>query len=467
MFKLEISRDRSTASTLVDQIVERVSAAIEQHALREGTRMPSVRTMAKSNELSAFTVSEAYQRLVSMGLLTSRPGSGYRVARRNQTAESDVTVPKPPSLNAAWLLSDVFADASVPIKAGCGWVPEAWINESGLQHGLRALSRLPGPRLGGYGHPRGMTALRELVAANLRRYGLNVDMSQVLLTEGATQAIDLVVRTLLRPGDVVVVEDPCYCNLLQILKLAGLHVVAVRRTLDGVDLSELETVFETYRPKALFINTVLQNPTGASFSIATAFRTLQIADRHGCWVIEDDICRELADPLSPCLAAMEGFQRVIYVSGFSKTISPKLRCGYVIAEHKLLLDLARTKMAVGLTSCELSERLVANMLIEGHYERYTQFLREKLKEAHSRMHEGFSRLGIATFAQPHAGLFLWAELPVEPARAEAVATQALSRGIWLAPGSYFAEHETPSSWFRFNVATSDAPELWDFLSSEK
>jgi len=286
----------------------------------------------------------------------------------------------------------------------------------------------------------------------------------VLLTQGATQALDLIVRTLFRPGDTVLVEDPCYCNLLQILKLAGLKVLGVPRTVDGIDTAELERQVLAHRPKAIFINTVLQNPSGTSLTMTAAFRVLQIADHHGLWVIEDDISRELAPAGAPCLAAMEGLRKVIYVSGFSKTITPILRVGYIAAERGLLEELARTKMAVGLTSSEVNERLVYNVLIEGHYDRHVELVREKLKDKHRRVVEHMLQAGLSVFHAPQAGLFLWAKLPGALDSHE-VATQALAQGIWLAPGSYFRPLDQTCPWFRFNAATSDVPALWEFMHS--
>lgn len=461
--KLNLERGRSASRTLVDQIVDAVQGAVEQRVLRPGDLLPSIRTLAREHVLSAFTVAEAYQRLVSLGAIVSRRGSGYRVADALAEPPSAPPIWSAPSLSAAWLLSDVFADHSVPIKAGCGWIPNEWINESGLQHAFRAISRLPGARLGGYGHPFGMVSLREHIAAALRRYAVPADASNVLLTQGATQALDLVVRTLLRPGDTVLVEDPCYCNLLQILQLAGLNVIGVARTVDGLDLDQLEQLITRTRPKAMFINTVLQNPSGSSLSLAAAFRVLQLADRHGMWVVEDDIYRDLAPVGSPCLAAMEGLNRVIYISGFSKTITPTLRVGYLAAHRDVLADLARTKMAVGLTSSEVAERLVANILIEGHYERHVGMLTEKLHRAHERVVASMLAVGMEVFHQPRAGLFLWARLPMDSGHTAEVATRALQHGIWLAPGSYFRPGDQPSDWFRFNVATSDVPVLWDFI----
>jgi DNA-binding transcriptional MocR family regulator len=425
--------------------------------------LPSVRVLAHEHGISAFTVAEAYRRLVLAGQIVAKRGASYRVIDQHAPQPSVMPAWSAPTLNAAWLLSDVFADHSVPIKAGCGWIPGEWINESGLQHAVRALSRVPGPRFGGYGHPFGMASLREQIAARLRRYDLPVESSNVLLTQGATQALDLVVRTLLRPGDTVIVEDPCYCNLLQILQLAGLKVIGLPRSVDGHDLDQLNVLIKRARPKALFINTVLQNPSGTTLSFGHAKCLLEIADRHGLWVIEDDIYRELAAEGAPCLAALEGLQRVIYISGYSKTITPTLRVGYVAAHAGVLANLARSKMAVGLTSSEVTERIVANVLSDGHYQQHLNYLTDKLRQAHQRVSAGMQSAGVEIFQRPEAGLFLWARLPIDSKQSAAVATRALQHGIWLAPGAYFRPEDRASNWFRFNVANSDQPVLWEFI----
>ncbi|MDE1181979.1 PLP-dependent aminotransferase family protein [Paraburkholderia sp.] len=463
MIEIELQRDRRSASTLVDQLVQGYASAIEAQSLRAGALLPSVRQLAQRHALSTFTVTEAYNRLVSMGLVVARRGSGYRVATRPQAGRQRATDWQPPSLTATWLLSDVFADHSVPIKAGGGWLPNEWVNESGLQHALRAMSRVPAARLGDYGHPYGFAPLRERVAEQLDRRGLPVELPNVLLTQGATHALDLIVRTLLRAGDTVLVEDPGYCNLLQILKLAGLVVHGVPRTPDGIDTDVLESLVAAHKPKAIFVNTTLQNPTGATYSMAAAFRVLQVAERERMWVIEDDVSRELAPGGAPLFAAMEGLQRVLYVSGFSKTVTPGLRCGYVVAEREVLRELARTKMAVGLTSSEAIERIVDKVLLEGRYARHVEMVSDRLKAAHALVESRLDTLGLPLFHRPRGGLFLWAQLPVEPARAADVATAALSHGIWLAPGSYFRPDDAPSAWFRFNAPYSTDDALWRFI----
>ena len=191
-------------------------------------------------------------------------------------------------------------------------------------------------------------------------------------------------------------------------------VQGVPRTPAGVDNDVLEQLVIEHRPKAIFLNTTLQNPTGATFGMAAAFRLLQIAERYGLWVVEDDVNRELAPPGAPVLAAMEGLNRVLYVGGFSKTITPGLRCGYVVAERDVLRELARTKMAVGLTSSAATERIVEKVLTEGRYARHVESVTDRLKDAHVQVEDRMDALGLELFHRPRAGLFVWARLPVEP-----------------------------------------------------
>ena len=189
MFALELNRDRKTAPPLVDQVVSALSVAIGQHLLREGDRLPSVRQFAASQGLSTFTVAEAYNRLVSMGVVSARRGSGFRVAEREQKDAPAAPAWSAPTLNASWLLSDVFADQSVPFKPGSGWLPTEWTNESGLRHALRALSRAPASRMGGYGHPYGFAPMRYYIAADLRGYYMSVDAGNLVLTNCESLAL--------------------------------------------------------------------------------------------------------------------------------------------------------------------------------------------------------------------------------------------------------------------------------------
>lgn len=490
MLFFEPIRDRTSAPPLVDQVASAIEHAIRQQLLRPGMALPSIRRFAQSHGLSTFTVSAAYNRLVAENWLTARPGSGYRVAAAVKAPRPAFAAQwTPPQIGASWLLADVFADHSIPIKSGCGWLPPDWVNEAGLQQSLRQVARTPVNQVAGYGHPYGYFPLREHIQQFLTSHGVALDMDQVLLTQGATQGLDIIIRTLLRPGDAVAVELPCYANLLPALRLAGVRVIGVPRTEDGLAIEAL-SVAARGGIKVLFVNTVLQNPTGTSLSMSNAFRILQLAEQHNFRVVEDDVSRELTPQLAPMLLALAGPGRVIYVSGFSKSIMPSMRVGYIAADVGLVKQLAQTKMTMGLTTPEMMERTVYQVLRQGRHRAHLQRVQEKLRAAHDQLCVLMDRHGFEVFARPQAGLFLWAR-PPGPWRergAARLAELALQDGIWLAPGTYFdpgqggpgqegPRQERPggegtrpgeggqadTGWIRFNVAYSLHPALWQFM----
>lgn len=480
MIRFELIRDRQHAPSLTDQIVTAIKQAIQSLRLRPGMAVPSIRQFARTHGVSTFTVSAAYNRLVAQGLLSARPGSGYwvtTVSRGHMEARAP-TRWLPPDVGASWLLADVFADHSIPIKSGCGWLPPEWLNETGLRQALREVVRTPASQMGGYGHPYGFHPLREQIAQGLDAHGFSVTADHVLLTQGATQALDVIIRTLLRPGDVVVTEVPAYANLLHALRLADIQVVGVSRNEDGLCTDELDAVARQHRIKAVFVNTVLHNPTGTSLSMSNAFRLLQLAERYDFWVVEDDVSRDLLPGSGPLLAAMAGTGRVVYVSGFSKSITPAMRVGYIVSGSDLLPEFAKTKMATGLTTPEAMERTVHQVLRLGHHRAHLQRVQDRLRQSHDALMDIMDQHDFDIFSRPRAGLFLWARPPRTDGDAKGatqIARQALKHGIWIAPGSYFfpdpgtdssqSSAVADPSWMRFNVAYSLHPDLWSFMSA--
>ena len=143
-------RDRRNGITLVEQIVDAYVAGIESQTLRAGMSVPSVRDFARQYDVSTFTVAGAYGRLVAQGWLEARRGAGYRVAAPTRAAAPQALLSwQPPQMGAGWLLSDIYADHSIPTKAGCGWLPPEWVNEGGLHQALRQQARVPGPQIAG------------------------------------------------------------------------------------------------------------------------------------------------------------------------------------------------------------------------------------------------------------------------------------------------------------------------------
>jgi len=463
---LQLQLRRNTATRLVEQVAAELARLIDAGQLRSGERLPSVRQLAQSHDIGASTVVEAYEQLVARGVLQARRGAGFFVAARAaQAGARAVFTPHEPAIDSAWLLSQMFADERVPIKAGAGWLPGKWLNDEGLHQAERRIIRSPGLQQVAYGHPFGYAPLRQVIAQFLGHWALELSIDQVLTTHGATQALDLVVRTMTQPGDTVMIDDPGYCNLIAMLRLAGLNVIGVPRIPGGVDTEALDALARQHRPKLFFTTSVLQNPTGTSYTPACAMRVLQAAERHGFWVVEDDIFRELGQATDPMLAALDGLQRVIYVGSFSKTIAPSLRVGYVACQPELARQIVHTKMILTLTNSEINERLVHHVLTEGHHRRHVQTLNAALLNAQSTLNARLAEVGLVPFTAARGGMFTWATLEGSSLSAREIADRARQKGIWLAPGDFFRLNAPEQASFRFNVGFADVPELFEFFRS--
>lgn len=459
-----LTLDRKGATRLVEQVADGLAQRIDQASLRAGERLPSVREFAAAHGIGASTVVDAYEQLVARGLLIARRGAGFFVAARGTAMPQAATFVAPELvIDSAWLLSEMFADERVPVKAGCGWLPGKWLDGEGLHQAERRIVRAPGAQQTGYGHPYGYAPLRQIIAQFLANWSLDVSIDQILTSHGATQALDLIIRTMTRRGDTVLIDDPGYCNLIAMLKMAELNVIGVPRTPAGVDTDVLETLARTHKPTLFFTTSVLHNPTGTSYTPACAMRVLQAAERHGFWLVEDDIFRELGQLTDPMLAALDGLQRVIYVGSYSKTIAPSLRLGFIACQRALARQLVHTKMVLSLTSSEINERLVHSVLTEGHHRRHVGNLAADLFSAQSRINGRLTEAGLTPFSPGRGGMFSWARLEGCSLSARAVAERARQQGIWLAPGEFFHLSVPEEPWFRFNVAYADAAALYDFF----
>jgi DNA-binding transcriptional MocR family regulator len=460
--------DRQRRGSLVDQIVAAIAGMVNRRTLPAGTKMPSVRQFAKVNGVSTFTVVESYDRLLHLGLLSSRRGSGFFVARGLDAPAQQACLPASASV-VDTLTPDLYSGQSDALPVGAGWLPPEWYGESTILDAVRHAMKIPAGRLRGYGHPLGFPSLRQHLAATLSGELCAMEPEQILLTHGATHAFDLVLRTLTRPGDVVFVEDPGYGNLLALVRHHGCEAVGIPRGAHGLDMEVLAREAQARQPKLMFVNTVLQNPLGTSLSQAQAHRLLALSEQFDFWLVEDDIYRELAARGESSLAAMDGLRRVIRIGSFSKTLSPVLRVGSICASASLLPELMRVKMLTGLTTSEVNERAVYDAVSSRAYRKQVERLVLQLDGARERALERLGDAGLVPLARPRGGMFVsagWTQPGPDARRnGRAIAERALRAGILLAPGEFFTLQPPASAWFRFNVAYAFEPVLLDFLRS--
>lgn len=450
---------------LVEQIVVGVRRLAEERVLRVGTRLPSIRNFAVQHGVSRFTVVDAYDRLVALGYLASRRGSGFYIAPRQQVEmPTSSTCRLEQADDVLWLLHTTFQDVPGAVRPGCGWLPTEWLDGNVIQKSLHELSRKSGKFLTGYGDVSGHLPLRQqLLLKRLSDIGVGAEARQVIMTNGATHGLDLAARLLIRPGDAVLVDDPGYYTLFGYLKTLGARLLGVPRNVDGPDVERMEQLIQEFHPKLFFTNTVLHNPTGTSTSLAVAHQILQLAEKHGLYVVEDDIYGDFHPGNAPRLATLDQLKRVIYVSSFSKTISASLRVGFVACNQELASRLLDLKLLSSLTTSEINQRIMHQILMEGRYRKHIERVRLRLQEKRAQVIQQLEHCGLQLHAEPAGGMFLWAKLP-EGKNAAEIATLATHENIMLAPGNLFRPYQEPSSWLRFNAAHCDDGRVFDFLA---
>jgi DNA-binding transcriptional MocR family regulator len=464
---LDLALDRSNPVPLTNQIVSGIEQWIRCGGAQPGARLPSIRQFASTHEISRFPVIEAYDRLVSRGLVASRHGSGFYVTERPGAPDDARGASDPRRAEGESLhILQQFNHPGESLKLGSGFVPADWRDLDALAQAVRHVSRNDASSLVDYAMPYGDTVLRQHLHHRLAQLGIQARTAQILVTAGASQALDLVIRYMLKPGDTVFVEDPGYYNLFGLLKLHGVHIVGIPRTAAGPDIDVLQAMLKIHRPKLFFVNSVFHNPTGTTVSPPVAFRVLQLARGYAFTIVEDDIYADFQTGLTDRLATLDQLENVIYIGGLSKTLSSSLRIGYIAASEARVKDLANTKMLTSIGGSRFSEAVAACLLERGAYRKYLERLRRRMSDALGAAMPVFDAGGWEVFERPLGGYFVWARLPGLD-DAERLVRFGATLGVTVAPGRHFRPHGEQSPWIRVNVAHVQDPRARTFLGTAR
>jgi DNA-binding transcriptional MocR family regulator len=493
---------RTSSEPLVDQIVRAVCARIDDRLLRGGARMPSIRQFAASHQVSCFTVVASYDKLVAQGYLESRRGAGFFVRERSPLNDRSLSSERsgspfgersgslssersgssvgecsgsgqhagagapdqqaPQPLDVVWLIRNMFRQVPLAMVPGSGLLPGDWLDGKMIADALRDVSHQHSQLLVNYGAPQGFLPLRQQLQMSLAELEIAATPEQIVTTVGVTQALDLVAREFTRPGDTIFVDDPAWFLMFGSFAAMGAKVIGIPRLADGPDIAQLAQLAALHKPKLYVINSVLHNPTSTSLSAAKAFQVLRIAEQHDFTIVEDDIYCDMHPGALPAtrLAALDQLQRVIYLGGFSKTLSANLRVGFIATSNERAQRLADRKMLATLTSSDIGERVVYRILSEGLYRKHVARLRTRLDAVRAKAVRQMEDVGLKVDLVPSAGMFVWVDAGCDT---NVLTEKAMAQGVLLAPGSLFSPHQLPSTRMRLNVATVQVPAVWRFF----
>lgn len=444
------------APTKVGFVMDDIRSRIAARVLCAGDRLPSVRASAAGFAVSPATVVEAYDRLVAEGVIEAVARSGFFVSRLAAAPQSPAArAPhRAHAVDPFWISRQSLDVTQARDKPGCGWLPSDWMPQRALQKALRDISREPDLFVQ-YGTTAGDPALRRQIAMRFAAEGLACDPDRILLAQSGSQALDLICRLLLKPGDTVLLDDPCYFNYQALVAAHAVRAVSIPFGATGPDPEQFEAVVTAERPRLYITNSHLHNPTGSSLSLVTAHRLPGIAAQHGMVIVEDDIFADFA-PGTPTMAALDGLSGVIRIGSFSKTLSAALRCGYIAARPEWIEALCDLQLATGFGGPgPLAAGAISRVLAGGGYRRHMEDLRRKLAGAREDLTRRLAPLGIEAQGNPGGGFTLWCRLPDGIDSAE-LAQGCLEQGVVLAPGNAFSPAQNAAAFIRCNVAqTSD------------
>ena len=465
---------KAASQTLTEQLYTRFAERIRTRLLAPGARLPSVRQCAQQQGVSPSTVVAAYDQLLAHGLVEARKNRGFYVremalALVKPTQQAINSIAQEPThagfgaqhvpINATALIRGMFHRVSDLPQPGLGVFPPDWLETSFMAAAVRKVTNswaLQSLSLQ-YGDPAGDASLRQALSHKLAAYNVHATPAQIVTTVGATHALDIVSRTLLRAGDYVMVEEPGWAIEFARLTALGMRILPVPRHADGPDLDVMARYCGLHAPKLFVSVSVFHNPTGYCLSPGSAHRVLQLANAHNFHIVEDDTYSHIAPDHATRLCALDGLQRTIYVGGFSKILAPGWRVGFLAAPPALVEAFIDTKLLATLTTPALLEKALAGCIEQGQLRRHAERIRTRLEQARGRC----VQLALAhgcSFATPPAGLFGWVETGVDT---DALAQRMLDVGYLLAPGALFHAERQPSTLMRINFATTQDAKFWE------
>jgi DNA-binding transcriptional MocR family regulator len=455
---------RNSSKPLGDQLVDELRDLIVAGRLATGSKLPSVRQLARRTGVSPYTVMTAFERLQATGLIVARAGSGYFIAPRAEMTGPAVAElgPSPPQSAALGYVHAVMEQKSISVPAGSGFLPASWYSE-GISPSM--VSRRINGALARPTSVQGDAVLRELLAERLHARDIPAAPRNIIVTIGASQGFDLIIRALLSPGDAVLIDDPGYFVLLTRLTASGVRLIPVPKSHDGTALDALEELARTERPRMFFTQTQLHNPTGISASPANCHGILQVAEKYNFLVVEDHVHSDLAPAHLVSLARIDELRRVFYVGSYTKVLCPGIRIGFLAAPERFVAQFLEAKVLTLLSCSTLDELVLREVLASGKYRRYLERLRDRLTRARTLAVAALKRSGLYFDTPNGDGLFLWSSVP-RTVDVERLIAEARRAGIFLADGALFSPTGRGDSRLRLNVAYAADPLLIDFLCGQ-
>lgn len=441
------------ASEVASLLQRRIAAG------KRDDRLPGVRQLARDFQASAATISSALSELSALGLVRAEPGRGTFIAGREPMHEPDYSW-------QSQALGRARVDADRASRLGGYGTPE----HIPLSWGYLAPELQPSeelPRIGSRAAkssrawmmmpPAGSPELRRILAAEYR-----ADPNDVLVVPGGQQGLVFAMRTLAEPGSTVITESPSYPGAILAAQSAGLMLASVPADADGIIVGLLADELERTKARVIYLQPSYANPTGVVLSAERRAQVIELAVRHGAFIIEDDWARHLGldGHVPPPLFTEDPHGHVVSILTLSKSVSPGLRLGAIIARGPAGERLRASRTADDLCVAPLVQEIAYSLLTSNAWPRHLRRLRTELVSRRDALVSAI-RTGLPSVrieGIPHGGLHLWARLP-QGTDARDVVAAAYASGVLVGDGRHFFVNEPPASFLRFSYGAATAAQI--------
>jgi DNA-binding transcriptional MocR family regulator len=442
--------------TLYEQLAEHVAALVTTGNLRPGDRLPSVRQMCRDRGVSVATVTRAYELLESRGVIETRPQSGHYVSvRARSTAPRRPRAARSTRVDVSELVFEILDAARdrevVPL--GSAFPSPTLFPWQKLARHLGSAARHMDPWSTVESLPPGSAELRRQIARRYLRFGIRVLADEIVITNGALEALNLSLQAVTKPGDAVAVESPSFYACLQAIESLGLRAVEIRTDpREGVDLGALESAIDSHRVRACWFMTTFQNPLGATMPDDKKRELVRLLESRNVPLIEDDVYAELyfgaRRPRTAKSFDTQGL--VLHCGSFSKCLAPGYRLGWVAA-GRFERDVRRRKVMTSLSTSLPIQDGIAQFLRHDGYDAHLKQLRRTLAAQQAALLKCLHEHWPAGYrvTRPEGGYFVWLELPRSLDCLE-LHRLALEQGISIAPGPIFSPRREFRNCIRLN-----------------
>lgn len=460
---------------LYQQIEDHLRKSILSGNLPADTRLPASRQLARDLGVNRTTVENAYSALEADGLVFSKMGSGTYVL-------PVYPIPSIPKNNSntlpLWQMNlhknvSVTSDSAEdllqsgrhphPINFASGISDARQFPVEEFRKVIQSVMRRDQIDALEYGERRGYAPLREGIARILASQGLQTHPENILITAGSQQAIFLASQVLLKPNDIVLVEDPTYSAALDLFRTLGYQIVGIPVDSQGMQVDRLETLLQQYHPKLIYTIPNFHNPTGTCLSSARRRELILLAGKYNVPILEDDFVGDLRyeGHTQPSLKSLDPGGQVIYVSTFSKMLMPGLRVGFIVADGPVYDSLLNFKRLSDLATSTLIQRSLDAYMTVGRYQTYLHRSNQIFRVRRDAMLEAIKKHlpSSVNFEMPKGGLFIWLQLP-KSISANELLPIACKEGVAFSPGtSFFIDGVSGEDRIRLNFAAQPVEEI--------